>query len=293
MRILVANHHLCQWRGSERFTVTLVKELVRRGHEVHVYACLLGAVAQRLSRISRLLRSDELSWRRYDLALISHNTCQAAFENRAPVVMTCHGTVPLQEQPVTGADAYVAVSEEVQDHLRARGFSALVIRNAVDCEDFRPTRPLSPTLRRVLLLSNYTGAVDGARAACEMVGAEFEWVGGPRSRADVAGAINAADLVVTVGRGVYESLACGRNVVVFDRRDYDPVQGADGFATPDTLPEMLRCNCSGRARALDWGVDELAGAFQRYDPRLGEANRAFALEHFNVRSAVKRYLELP
>jgi glycosyltransferase involved in cell wall biosynthesis len=292
VRVLVANHHLAQRRGSEVFTETLVRELLRRGHAVDVFAFVFGEVASRLPAEVRLVSREALERETYDLALISHNTCQRAVGRRAPVVVTCHGTVPAEEQPCGGADRYVAVSSEVADHLRSSGFDATIILNGVDCERFSPAGSPSPELRRVLLLSNYDGAIPIVREACDRAGVEFRRVGGAHGCEDIAAAINGSDLVVTVGRGVYEALACGRNVVVFDRRDYDAVQGADGFVTPERLPAMIRCNCSGRAFGMRWGVDELADAFTAYDPALAGAHRAFAVEHFDVRKSADRYLSL-
>lgn len=303
MRILVGNHHLAHWCGSETFTATLVRALVRDGHTVEVFAAIQGEVSESLAPLARVVCNqylERLQWATepdpeppYDLVLTSHHTAQKAAEGLGRVhITTCHGVVPDLEQPHPGADAYVAISEEVEEHLTSRGFASTVIRNGVDTTRFRPCRPLPARLERVLLLSNYDAAEPIVREAAERVGARFRRVGGAASVASVAGPIDESDLVVTLGRGAYEAMAAGRNVVVFDRRDYDDVQGADGFVTPDDLPELLRHNCSGRARGLTWGVDELADAFRRYDPEVGDALRAYAVEHLDVHRQVEAYLGL-
>jgi len=270
----------------------MARELARRGHEVDLFAFVLGEAAEQAKRLSTVRRLDAVKGRSYDLLLVNHNSCQRALGGLGPVITTCHGTTPTLEQPVEGAEHYVSISEEVADHLSDLGFDSVVIRNGIDCDEFKPVRPLPDSLGRVLLLSNYEGAVPIVRAACERLGVEFLRAGGAYARRDVARAINEADLVVTVGRGVYESLACGRNVVVFDRRDYDAIQGADGFVTGDDLPDLLRRNCSGRARGYRWSVGDVADALRMYDPRLGETHRRYALEQLNVRHQVDRYLEM-
>jgi len=303
MRILVGNHHLAHWCGSETFTATLVRALVRDGHTVEVFAAIQGEVSESLAPLARVVCNqylERLQWATepdpeppYDLVLTSHHTAQKAAMGLGRVhITTCHGVVPDLEQPHPGADAYVAVSEEVHEHLASRGFASTVIRNGVDTTRFRPCRPLPARLERVLLLSNYDAAEPIVREAAGRVGARFRRVGGAASVSNVAGPIDEADLVVTLGRGAYEAMSAGRNVVIFDRRDYADVQGADGFVTPDDLPELLRHNCSGRARGLDWGVDELADAFRRYDPDVGDALRAFAVEHLDVHRQVEAYLAL-
>jgi hypothetical protein len=303
MRILVGNHHLAAWCGSETFTATLVRELVRQGHTVEVFACVLGEVSESLAPLARVVCRQYLSRLRwatevdpeppYDLVLTSHHTAQQAAEGLGRVHLTiCHGVVPDLEQPHPGADGYVAVSEEVRDHLASHGFASTVIRNGVDTGRFRPYRHLPARLERVLLLSNYDGAEPVVREATEAVGARFRRVGGASAVPNVAGAIDEADLVVTVGRGAYEAMSAGRNVVIFDRRDYDEVQGADGFVTPDDLPQLLTHNCSGRTRSLRWGAPELADALRRYDPAMGNALRDYAVEHLDVRVQVERTLAL-
>lgn len=292
MRILVTNHHLAERCGSETFTGTLVEELARRGHDVDVFAFVLGAVSADIARHARIVSLAELRRRAYDLALVSHRSCQLALEGVAPLIRTCHGVQHELEQPAPGAAAIVSVSEEVAAHVRSAGYETSIIRNGVDCARFRPTRPLSPDLGRVLLLSNYEAAEAIVAAACDTLGVAFRRVGGAHRVANVEEAINEADLVVTLGRGVYESLACGRNVVVFDRRDYDAVQGADGFLCAETLDHALTCNCSGRAYGYEWDVSDVADALRRYDPALCEAHRALALDRFDVSKQLDRYLEV-
>jgi glycosyltransferase involved in cell wall biosynthesis len=142
-RILLASNHLVQPGGSETWTLTVAAELIRREYEVVVYSPQVGPFAEAFPcRVVGEVRG------KFDLGLVNHNTCiEVARSACRKVIMTCHGTFPPLEQPVSGADRYVAISEEVLAHLKSLGYDATVIWNPIDCEIFSPTRPRSQRQR--------------------------------------------------------------------------------------------------------------------------------------------------
>jgi hypothetical protein len=269
MRILITNNHLVEVGGSETWTRAMAAELAH-WHDVTVFALELGPFADTLSCPVVSLTSGA-----YDLALVNHNTCLEAVQDLAHVtIQTCHGVYPALEQPAPGADAYVAVSEEVAAHLRDLGYPGI-----------REGRP------RVLSTCQTYEGRDTVAAACDRLGLEFDYVHVDRRVVDVETYMNRADLVVGLGRSAYEAMACGRSVLVFDQRAYmQPM--TDGLVGEENIGDLLACNLSGRALAIPADAELIAGIIQGYDGSIGMANRRFAALNLNIRIQAMRYMEL-
>lgn len=284
MKILLANNHLFQLGGSETFTYTLAKEFERRGHDVDVFAIEKGGLfTLRLNIVDEPADS-------YDLILVSHRSClPRVSRTKGPKIFTSHGVFPELEQPCLGADHYVAISDEVARHLRSKGFDPTVIHNGVDCERFSPRQPLRSNLGRVLCLSQSDQAKSMVKTACAALGIEFF---SARGVWEIENLMNDADLVVTLGRGAYEAMACGREVIVFDYRWYIGAPFGDGIVTIEKYSKMLECNFSGRSYKQEFTVEDLANEFTKYNPMMGEFNRSTALKCFDVRHQADSYLKL-
>lgn len=245
MKILLTNHMIGGWTGSETWVYTMYNELSKH-HEVDIYA-----------------HTKKTPQKDYDLALINHNTClkDVMGWNIKRKVFTSHGVLPELEQPIEGADEYVAVSEEVQANLADKGFKSKVIRNPIDMERFKPEEPVNDTLQNILFLSNYTSNVANVvESAC--CGYNFKKIGGGTVVPNVEDYMNWADLVVTLGRGVLEALSCNRNVIIAD------YGGGDGFVTPENILEYRKKNNSGRTRRKMFTIDEFRKEMSLYDPQL-------------------------
>jgi len=106
---------------------------------------------------------------------------------------------------------------------------------------------------------------------------------------DVEQYINESDLVVSLGRGAYEAMACGRNVLVFDSMHYMGMKG-DGLLTQGNLEESKKCNCSGRSFGKKFTIQSLIDEMKKYDPEQGDFNREHALKNMNIQKQVERYL---
>ena len=94
---------------------------------------------------------------------------------------------------------------------------------------------------------------------------------------------NWADLVITLGRGVLEAMACGREVLIYDHRSHiSEIPWGDGMAR-DVYPTSIECGCSGRALKKEWSPIELGNIIKSYDSdKAIEKNRQFILENHNV-----------
>ena len=81
---------------------------------------------------------------------------------------------------------------------------------------------------------------------------------------NIADEINKADLVVSLGRGCLEAMACGRPVVIFDKRRYMDQMG-DGYLTSENFGMFIKNNCSGRYSKKTMTVDNLVEEFKKYN----------------------------
>lgn len=286
MRILMTNHHLWQPGGSETWTQTVAKELSRRGHQVEILPALPGLFAEEMPCPVVTEPTG-----RYDLALVNQNSGMPRAAGMADrVIMTCHGIYPELEQPVPGAHRYVAVSEEVQQHLQSLGYRSDVILNPIDCDRFAPLRPLHDRLRRVLALCHGEQAMSLVQNACVQLDAEFLAIRGARSYSTPE-LMNEVDLVVGLGRTAAEAMACGRAVLVLDSRDYSPAL-MDGIVDESTVSEFAKSNFSGRTRRIEPTEETVLEALAAFSPDDGAKNRAFAVKELEVSHQVDRYLAL-
>lgn len=295
MKILVGNNGLSNPGGSETYTFALINELVRRGHTVHALGKLgPGKVSDKLKEIGVSSFFKPISGN-YDLILLSHSSSIKLAENvKGFKVQTCHGIYPALEQPVPGMDAYVAISEEVQEHLKNLGYDSTIIRNGVDCLRYKPTTQINKKLKTVLSLAHSDPANAIISEACKIVGVdliinnkfkEFKW--------DVEKIIDKVDMVISLGRGAYESMASGRNVVIFDKRGYMKLPAVgDGIITRDVVGKYLQSNCSGRYTKKEFDAQLLAEEILKYDSSHGNDLREYALENLNIVIQARKYLQL-
>ena len=282
MNILLTNYFMTSLGGSETFTYTLAKELERLGHNVEVFAFEyddkfnLNFVYKPKSK--------------YDLILASHNVCLKILKHTEGYkILTCHGIYPRLEQPIEGANRYVSISEEVQQYLRFKGFNSTIIHNGIDCKRFISYRKINKKLQNVLSLCKGDSANYRLAKACKNLELEFETI---QSIWNVEEMINWADLVVSLGRGAYEAMSCGRSVFVYDTREYTELKTGDGIVTKENCNELLKNNFSGRRFKIPYSVKDLERELLKYDSTIGEFNRKFALENFDVRKTAKQYLKL-
>lgn len=290
MKILLGTHYLAKTGGTESYTYALAMELQKLGHEVEHFAIIRGNVSSMLEEKGvPFISSDH-----YDLILANHMTVVEKIWPLGYTIQTCHGHIAELEQPSPYADAYVAVSEEVEKHLQSKGFQvAAVIPNGIDCNRFCPKTPISSTLKTVLSLCQSDIANDFIRQCCEKKNIKFlqsnKFTDNVWSIEDL---INESDLVVGLGRSAYDAMACGRCALVYDYREYMGEFLGDGMITPESIGKSMLCNCSGRASRLKYDEQSFIEEMQKYSPELGEWSREYALKNLNIEVAVGKYLEV-
>ena len=299
MKILLTNHDLSLYAGTETFVYTLAIELQREGHEVVCFSPRLGAVAQRLVSAGVTVTAD-LAAAPDDVDVIhAHHRYESLLARTRypdrPMIFTGHGVLPWQEQPAVDAlDAsrYVAVSEEVRDHLVARhrvpADQVVIVRNGIDLERFRARTPVSPEPRHALILSNYMPARQRAqvRRVCRAMGITVREAGAGNALWAVEDEIARADLVFGLGRSALEAMASRRVVLVYD------YNGGDGLVTPERFERLRRRNFSGRTHGRRFTDAELTAEIQAYSPAVAEDVYAFIERDHDVRRMARQLIAL-
>lgn len=275
MKILITNHHLLDFTGSEIYTFTLADYLRRYGHDVIVYSKFVDMLKPAFEKIGVNIVTDleEIKNNHFDIAHIHHNT--SAFEVRhyfpeLPMVFLSHGVIPFLEQPPEidlNISKFLAVSEEVQENLftKIKDETKLIIsRNIIDDSKFKIQKAINKFAKRALVLSNKIDnetesiirkACNQLKIECKFVGMRFIEI----SQDELPSYINRADIVFTLGRGVIETMLCGRIPFVYD------YQGGDGFVTPENYQELMRKNFSGRTYNKKFTTKELVDELCKYN----------------------------
>lgn len=290
MKILLATHYLAKTGGTECYTYALANELKRLGHDVHYLALERGDTSQRMEAMGVPYTDSG----QYDLVLANHTTVVPRVCKMGYTIQTCHGVIADLEQPSSYADAHVAVSMEVAKHLYAKGFTPVaIVNNGIDCDRFSPKHPVNDNLRTVLSMCQGERGHNFVKRCCERAGYEFIRADKYTDNVwDIERLINQADLVVGLGRSVYDAMACGRCVLIYDFRDYVGHTLADGMVAPETICKSMLCNCNGKAFNRQFDEQSFIAEMQKFSPELANWCRWYAVENLNIRKVVGKYLEL-
>jgi len=295
MKILIATNHLDALGGSETFTHTIVKAAVEYGAQVEI-------ITHKHGMVSRKIQDDfDVPFRRsntYDLVLANHNTmvdhCSA--QGYGPIIQTCHGIFPKLEQPSVHAHAYVAISEEVLQHVQniaLQSIPSMVIRNMIDTDRFDILNPVSDRCMAIYSLSQSEEFNAELGRFCHDMGISFNY----NNKFMYAiwhteTLINNADMVVSLGRGAMEAMSCGRQVIVADHRPYQD-QISDGVINHFNVDTLATCNFSGRLTRQKPGIWELlSDAIEAYDYNESYLLRDWAVKNLDYRNQFMKYIEL-
>lgn len=288
MNILIANHHLRRTGGTENYSFALIEELIRQGHQVEYFTFKRGRVSKKIEALG----VPFMKRKQYDLILANHKTTIQLLHRRGFIIQTCHGMLPPLEQPSKYADACVSVTREVHNHLKKKGVDSTVIHNGIDCERFSPRQPLHQQLTCVLSLCQSDDANTLIEEVCNQQGIRF--LSADKAQDNIwhlEELINKADLVVGIGRSLYDAMACGRTVVSFDKRKYSEALG-DGYLDARNVVQSLAHNCSGRGSGRTMDAAIFAEELRKYKAGDGAFLREFALQELNIQQSVHQYLTI-
>ncbi|MDQ1522699.1 MAG: hypothetical protein QOE47_623 [Pyrinomonadaceae bacterium] len=274
LRVLITNHSLSDYAGTELYVRDLATRLLARGHTPVVYSTRLGRVADDL-RAATVPVTDDLNSVALPPDVIhgQHNletmTALLHFTD-TPAAYFCHGWLARLESPPRFPRIlrYVAVDDTCYDRLVCEEAipveRARVILNFVDLARFRPRPPLPAKPSRALVFSNYAredSYLGAVREACRRAGLALDVVG---QRAGNASAqpeqlLGQYDLVFAKARCALEAMAVGAAVVLCDEA------GAGALVTTRELEALRRVNFGVRALTEKPDADALAREIARYD----------------------------
>ena len=299
--------------GGGTLIYTINMELLRRGFDVEVYSPVPGIVSKKMINY---ISKDKIN-QEYDLLLIFHKNIlefiiKKGIKGKKIFTMTGIGS---QDIPMGFAgpktykentsfidilnndvDSLVSMTEEVREKQ-----NSVLITQGIDCSRFRPTSNVKKDNPRVLSMVRSEKANDIIRKSCELLSLEFvgwsepasynDYSDNERTTFEVEKEINKADIVVGLGRIVLESLACGRQPIVFDDRFYQGNLG-DGIVIPSNIDDLAIYNFSGRYSNKSFSVDDMVEELKKYDSNHSEFFRNYILKKFNVIDKVDEYLSL-
>jgi len=291
LKILITNHHYLEFQGSELFTLNLIEYLISEGHSVILYTKYIGKLKIILDRINVKVVNDLeiIKDENFDIAHIHHNIL--AIEVRyyfpnLPIVFMSHGVIPFLEQPPRinlGIENYLAVSDEVKENLIYYGIESNkieIFRNKVSPSLFKEENQINKNPSKALVISNKID-INTEKIifeACSLLNIDVEFIGSRFKKVSpkmVAKKINSSDIVFSLGRGVIETMMCGRIPIIFD------LNGGDGIVQPHNVKEYMKKNFSGRTNNKMFTVDEIVKEIRKYKYENGRILKEIASELFN------------
>jgi hypothetical protein len=285
MNILIANGEMENFfGGTQTWTITMVKFLRELGHNVH-FTGVNG-------RIHPSFRSEyQPLINRYDLLIANGNLAFNKFKNISPIkILILHGILPQMEQPVSGADILLGVSEEVENNITKRGFKCDgIIRNPIDLDKYTTTNPVKEI--------KTIGFLDRRRRFpfIEELSNRFNviQIGNPPTT-QIKEELDKCDLVVARGRGIYEAMSLAKNVIVSGNNSGrgGKTEWMDGFVDDTTFYIYRENNCSGRRMKINvTNVDIFWGQIQKASVEQAQSNRLLMEKNNDARLIAKELLK--
>lgn len=298
LKILITNHHLLDYTGSEILTFTLADYLKRNGHQITVYSKFLGSIKEWFGEknIRVIDNLESVSTESFDVAHIHHNI--SAIEVRQwfpklPFVFYSQGVLPFLEHPPllnVNIQKYIAISEEVRNNIESFNIppeKIEIVRNIIDSKKFSSCSPTNEIPQNVLVIS---GRIDQMkeqiiRDACREKGLNLEFVGGRFGSVDqtlLKEKIEWADIIFSLGRGAIEGMIAGRAVIIYD------YLGGDGMVTDESYSEIQKYNFSGRRFGYLYSKDEIISEIEKYDFFMIQSVKILAIEDYSAFNATEK-----
>lgn len=325
LKILLGNNTLSLLAGSETWTYTLAVQLKKMGHDVQGFSPDLGIIARELKNKNIPSHADiapsgikpfsfvleEKQELDFDLIIANHwhivDYCRRYFP-KTPIISTVHGIIHTMPNPAGGEDlwapehpalnsgvnAFVAVSEEIQEILQKDyNLESTIIRNFFDTELYNVPRPVADKPKVFLINTNYNTANDPEieliRAVTKHYGAQMIATGvNFGTSLNMVPAIDEADVVVGMGRSVLEGVCAGRLGIVNGR------WGFGGVIHEGSVEELRGRNFSGRnSGGKTISPEELIALIdEHYNPTNLEWGRNYIKREHNVELAAESFLRL-
>ena len=289
MDILVATNDLANTAGTQTYTYAIIQELLKLGHKVEYFAFDNGLVSKRIEKLGVRFMAKE----NYDLILANHKPIVQRLFQHGYIIQTTHGIIPGIEEPSSFADFHVCVSEYQKKYFSEMKIKMDVIKNGIDCERFRIERPIHDKLTNVLSLCKSEEAIKLVVSCCKKIKVECKIIRHWKDHLwEIEKEINRADLVIGVGRSLFDAMACGRAVISYDTRYKDRNFEGDGYLDKSNIKNSIVYNCCGGFNRRFFNQDELIFELKKYNSDDGLYMREVALDELNISKSVEKYLNI-
>lgn len=307
MNIVIFNHHLSTWAGSETICIELIEELRSMDHQVSVicqFASLpfvQNATGDWTTLEKELFQNGK---GQIDVILVFHQGLSTLTEaefhelfskEKRPFIAYFHLS-PYEELELPGpfverylADAVYANSGETREELRRHGFENVELFQNPAPAKFSSAPSTNTSLTTLLSISNHIPAeLSQALELLAAKGIKVHRIGLPEGNRrvlpeDIAG----SDAVLTIGKSVQFALRARRPVFCYDR-----FQGP-GWLTPWTEEEEF-FNFSGRSSMKTLSPEEIANNIENGFPgahQWVQENNTSALKRFHIEDFLSRLLQ--
>ena len=299
MKILVGQNHLDTIGGSETYTYTLIKWLVSNNHKVELLVGQenrLGIMSDKIEKELGIV-ANKLTGN-YDACFLSHQSSvksYISFLKGKPlnnVFQIIHGIIPHEEQPIIHDGLrYIAITQEVKNYLLNKyNLTSTYVSNFIDLERFK-FKPIKENLKVILSLSQSEIFNEMLRKVTNKMGIALYYNNKHKNPIfNIEDKIYDADLVVSLGRGCYEAMACGRNVLVADFRNYMS-NYSDGYLTDENYLRFHENNCSGRKMKISTTEEFLEKELKKYHKNMGYKLRKVAEKYLDVNICCNKLLK--
>ena len=318
MNILIGQNHLHHIGGTEKYTYDLIKELKSRPDVKDIaliipHSMYLGVMSEKIEKdlgvVTNKIDTQYIKGdKKFDMCLINHNTTMDRLlksyinYDKKNIFQIIHGTTPGVEQPYLTDYfydkedlnlRYITISQEISDYIADKyQVEGIVINNGIDEGIFLNNDKINKKASTLFSLSQSNDFNEKLKVLCKELKLKFscanKW---ENPKFDISQEIKKSDIVVSLGRGAYESMMAGKFVIVADERGYQGGK-ADGAITKENIDKMLYSNCSGRAFNFSPTLLYLKQEINKYNKKSCEFNRKYAKSNFSLKKQVDKILSL-
>ena len=201
---------------------------------------------------------------------------------RGLLVDVTHGVIHDFDGPAPNCDVYLAVSEESQ----ALVGECSILRNPIDTERFenvgcgKTCKTIAVSSRRRLL--PFIKKLRRKYIVHSLYGHPVP---------DVQNFIRSADLVIATGRGCYEAMSMGKNVIVSGcNSSQSKHEIMDGFVNEESFLKFRENNCSGRY--TNKRVVSFDSEISKYSQEQGQINAQLIRKYNDSTKIAKELLSI-
>lgn len=282
MKILIAVHNFDEIRGQQTFIGALINRWV--SDEITIFSPIKGKIADIYDIEVVNYLNDE-----YDFILMFHYFPELE-RAKAYKVYYCNDTnARFFEFNLYKVDKFICISEEIQKKMAEFNISSEIIRNGINVNKFLDIVPVNEKIKSIMLF-NYIPDKEliTLKKVCEKNKINLDWrfLLYDNKKFWLERQMNNHDLIISVGRGCYEAMSCGREVLVWGN------YGLDGLASSD-FDNFLTCNCSGRYNSFKiTDNDRLQFYIDSYSADKARANRQLIINKMNIQNVAKAIRDL-